>query len=155
LLLLQDNFANGWHSDLLVDQYGFQGTGDVWLQRQMSGQSQLEKRRANGIGDHNPQVLSLPERGAPFLHNFGSAFEGVVCRRLPIGKLNAFSIGDESAVVQMKMVEGDFSSRGWRGALLSLSHRTLVIGDRRSMLPKCALFKGKRNLAGTCTSFPV
>jgi hypothetical protein len=128
---------------MLIEQNRIARAGNMRLKWQVSRQSKLEQRCAGRVGNNDPEVLALPERGAALLYDFGGALQGAVCRRVPIGKFDTLSIGDESAVVQMKMVSGDFNSLGWELCCLSVAepggHRRLLQGG-----PQMRLIQGRR-----------
>ena len=84
------------------------------LERQVAGEAKLEYCGADGIGDDDSHMLALPEGGAALLHRCGGAHQRMVGRGVPIGQLDAVPVGDKGAVMQMEMINGDFSSLGWR-----------------------------------------
>jgi hypothetical protein len=80
------------------------------LERQVSRQAKLEQSGADPIGDDEPHVLALPEGRSAFGYRRRGTSQGVINRSLPIGKLDTVPVGNEGAVVQVKMVLGDLGS---------------------------------------------
>lgn len=91
----------------LVNERWVHWTEDVLFKRQMPGKTKFKQRRANNVGDNNPQVLAPPELGAARADGVASARHCVVRGGLPVDKIGPRPVWDKRTIVQMKEVFGD------------------------------------------------